>query len=626
MHSKALRFGLLLSIGFQFGGCTPAPEEPVVEASAGSESEGAGWAALEGAALGGFVEEQAFAKLSEVQAEVTPEALDGWLADAASAPELSGRGVEHLLELAAVAASRNDFERAEGIVRLVRAKARNRNSAYAGNTVLVEVARRRAGDDAEAQKAAIRSVFAELPRTRFGRATVVFQLFQVQTQLDAQLEQIQTQLVSLETASSALYFREILPTIVAHRSAYMEVIEAMQSEIDALPPLEEYAFPTVDLSGAEDAQEVNVAVWDLGVNAELFPGQVFTNEAETIDGQDNDGNGLVDDRHGVAHDIGDYTHAQLLFSPSAETIEQYTPFLQGIMDLRAGIGDSEAAQRVLTLMRSVTDVEELEALGQRLDEIGEWAHGTHVAGIMLAQVPQARMAIFRSTWAGEARIYHHRGPTDAELADERANVEAIANYIRAHNIRVVNASLGFGRDYVADALRHEQELYANDAEVQARADVVHAHREETWRQVFAACPETLFVVAAGNSNRDVMEYGEVPANVERDNVLVVGAVDSYGQWAAFTNSNPEQVRVFDFGVAVPSLIPNGSTMPLSGTSMASPNVANLATKLFSLDGNLTPARAIAIIAETGDAIAAPFSGVIANEEAAVARVRSERTQ
>ena len=32
-------------------------------------------------------------------------------------------------------------------------------------------------------------------------------------------------------------------------------------------------------------------------------------------------------------------------------------------------------------------------------------------------------------WAGEARIYHHRGPTDAELAAEHANIEQIAAFI-----------------------------------------------------------------------------------------------------------------------------------------------------------------------------------------------------
>ncbi|MAC25516.1 MAG: hypothetical protein CMN31_05155 [Sandaracinus sp.] len=315
---------------------------------------------------------------------------------------------------------------------------------------------------------------------------------------------------------------------------------------------------------------------------------------------------------------------ELLYEPAPEVIEEYGGFLRGIMDLRAGMASTEAAQQVLALMRAVTDPEELETLETSLDAIGEWAHGTHVAGIMLAGLPQAELAIFRSAWAGEARLYHHRGPTDEELAAERANVEAIAAFIRAHEIRVVNASLGFGEDYVASQLRHERDRYATDEAVRERAAAVQAHRAETWRQVFAACPDTLFVVAAGNSNRDIVEYGDVPASLEAENLVVVGAVNRFGEWATFTNSNPERVRIFDWGVAVPSLVPSGETVPLSGTSMASPNVANAAAKVLALNPDLTPAEVIALLEETGDPIAAPFDGRIVNEVRALRQARRRR--
>ncbi len=210
------------------------------------------------------------------------------------------------------------------------------------------------------------------------------------------------------------------------------------------------------------------------------------------------------------------------------------------------------------------------------------------------------------------RPYHNRGPTDAELDAERANMEAIAGFINRNHVRVVNASLGFSIEYLEDALRHERGTYHSDDEVRARARAVQARRKDNWRHVFELCPQTLFVVAAGNSNQDVIEYDEIPASIDAPNLLVVGAVDRWGNWAPFTNSNPERVRVFDHGVEVDSVIPSGERVPLSGTSMASPGVACLAGKLFALDANLTPQRAITIIAETGDAIAASFTGRVAN--------------
>ena len=44
-----------------------------------------------------------------------------------------------------------------------------------------------------------------------------------------------------------------------------------------------------------------------------------------------------------------------------------------------------------------------------------------------------------------------------------------------------------------------------------------------------------------------------------------------------------------------SYVPGGAKLKLSGTSMASPNVTNLAAKLFALDPSLTPAQVIDLI-------------------------------
>lgn len=606
------------------GDSQPTTTEPSAATSGQAEPEPTSpWEALSGAALRTYVRDGAMARLAEVQPSATADALSRWLENPDDAPALKGRAVERLFDLGAVALAAGDLDRAEKIVRLVRARAKNRNSAYAGNTILAEIARRRRSGEA-ARRGAIVAVFQELPRTRFGSATVIFQIFQAPEQLQANLGQIHQQMVSLETASDALYFEQILPSIVENRALFLSAIEQVREIHAGGEAPAEYEFPTVDLEGARDAQEVVIGVWDVGTNPELFEEQLYSNPNEEPNGEDDDDNGQVDDIHGIASDIGETTNADLLYEPDAAVLAEYKPFLRGIMDLRAGMASTEAAQRVLTLLRGADSPEALEQLDINLDAVGEWAHGTHVAGIMLQGIPQAKLAIFRSAWAGEARLYHHRGPTDEELAAERANALAVAQFAKANGVRVINASLGFATEYVAGQLRHEGDVYESDDEVMARARAIQEHRAETWRQAIAAAPETLFVVAAGNSNQDVVEYGAVPASLQAPNLLTIGAVDRYGQWATFTNSNTERVRVFDFGVEVPSLVPDGETVPLSGTSMASPNVANLAAKLFALNPALTPAQAITIIQETADPIAEPFEGAIVNEVKAVERVRSER--
>lgn len=572
--------------------------------------------------LATYVDEQARARIHDAQPGLDLTQLDGWLAEPANAPELSGKVVERMFDLATVALAKGDPARAEAIVRLVRARAKNRNAAFTGTTLLSEAERQQASPtDPQAQTAAIAGAFRELPPARFGMATVVFQLYQRPEQISAALDDTHTQMLALETASDALFMSAVLGKIVEHHDVFMSALNTVKAENDEKPAPREYRFSTVDLGRARDGRTVNVAIWDTGVNGELFQNQLYTNPREQPNGLDDDGNGQVDDIHGLA-DMGD-PHTQLLYDPGADTIAHYGNFLQGIMDLRAGLASSEAAQRVLELERSITDAAQLTELEKNLNAIGEWAHGTHVAGITMAGNPFARLAIFRSAWAGEARVYFHRGPTDAELDAERANVDAIAKWIRDNHIRVVNASLGFGSDYVESQLRYESQ-YTTDEAVHARAQAVHARRQAAFEAVVDACPDTLFVFAAGNENRDVVEYNDVPASVSRPNLIAIGAVDKYGNWATFTSSSPERVRVFDFGVAVQSVIPSGEHIPLSGTSMASPNAANLAAKMFAVDPCLLPARAGEIIYETGDEIAAPFNGRIANEAKALAAVRRER--
>ncbi|MBX3275050.1 MAG: S8 family serine peptidase [Sandaracinaceae bacterium] len=568
--------------------------------SAGGEATGWG-----GADLVAVVRDGAIARIREVEPSLDVDQLAAWAADPSAAPALGDRVSEQVINLAVAAAAAGEPDLAQGLVRLVRERARNRNNAYVGTTLLSELARRRAGSDDEA-RAAIRAVFEALPRNRFGGATVVFQLFQNEGQIDARVDRVRSQLLSLDTATSALFYDAILRPIVANRPMFLAVIDEVRAAHDAQPEPAAYAFSTVDLTGAADARPLVVAVWDTGVAEDLFAAQLFT---------------APDGSHGV---VSDPTEGQrgLTYEPGEAVVTEYAPFLRGIMDLRAGLASTEAAQRVLGLMGAAQDAAALEALEQNLDAVGEWAHGTHVAGIMLAGVPLARVAVFRSAWAGEARLYHQRGPTDAELAAERENVRAIARFVREHRVRVVNASLGFGRDYVENQLRYEQDAYPTDAAVRARAELVHQHRTESWREVIASCPDTLFVVAAGNSNRDIVEYGDVPAALSLPNLITIGAVDRFGEWATFTNSNPELVQVFDWGVEVPSLIPNGQTVPLSGTSMAAPNLANLATKILAVRPRLTPSEVITIVRETGEPIGAPFYGRIAHEERALARARA----
>jgi subtilisin family serine protease len=118
-------------------------------------------------------------------------------------------------------------------------------------------------------------------------------------------------------------------------------------------------------------------------------------------------------------------------------------------------------------------------------------------------------------------------------------------------------------------------------------------------RAFSSAPQILFVTAAGNSNNDASFIEDLPAGIVLPNLLTVGAVDRAGDEAPFTSYGPT-VKVHANGYQVESYLPGGSRVALSGTSMASPQVANLAAKLLAVNPKLTPVELIAVIERTAE--------------------------
>ena len=124
------------------------------------------------------------------------------------------------------------------------------------------------------------------------------------------------------------------------------------------------------------------------------------------------------------------------------------------------------------------------------------------------------------------------------------------------------------------------------------------------------------MTAAGNANTDSTFEEAIPAGLVLPNLLTVGAVDLAGDEAGFTSYGPT-VKVHANGYQVESTLPGGMIVAESGTSMASPQVANLAAKVLSVNPKLTPPDVIAIIVSTADK-SADGRRVLINPKRAVA--------
>jgi subtilisin family serine protease len=165
-------------------------------------------------------------------------------------------------------------------------------------------------------------------------------------------------------------------------------------------------------------------------------------------------------------------------------------------------------------------------------------------------------------------------------------------------VRVVNMSWG-GDVGDIEADLEQCNIGKTPAERKALAREYFEIQKAGQVKAFSSAPEILFVTSAGNSNNDASFIESLPTSIVLPNLLAVGAVDSAGDEAGFTSYGPT-VKVHANGFAVESLMPGGRRVALSGTSMSSPQVANLAGKLLAVNPKLTPVELVRIIVDTAD--------------------------
>ena len=333
----------------------------------------------------------------------------------------------------------------------------------------------------------------------------------------------------------------------------------------------------VMLTAADKLTPVLVGIWDSGVDVSIFDGQVFSDPNPTPSGT-----------HGLSYlDDGGVSHEWLYPLTDAQQ-QEYPTFrdeLKGRLDLENGI-DSPEAQALQKRMSTFTP-EQMHQRSELQKVIGFYIHGTHVAGISVRGNPAARLVVARFNDQLPDFTFQ---PTPEWTRKLAADFMEMSNYFRTRNVRVVNMSWG-------DDPR-EFELWlsktggpADPEERKKRAAELYAIWHDGVEAAIKNAPNTLFVCAAGNSDSDASFLQDVPAGLRLPNLIAVGAVNQAGDETSFTSYGPTVVVDAD-GYDVEGYVPGGSKMKLSGTSMASPNVTNLAAKLFALDPSLTPERVI----------------------------------
>lgn len=351
----------------------------------------------------------------------------------------------------------------------------------------------------------------------------------------------------------------------------------------------------VDLTGETDLHPVVVAIWDTGVDVDVFPDNLWVNTAEKLNGIDDDGNGFVDDVHGIAYDIDYEKTPQLLYTVenAQATVSALKDMMKGFLDLQAAIESPEASA-----LRQKAATMEPEDMAPFMEDLMQYAlhmHGTHVGGIAIDGNPAARIMPVRF------EVDYHVVPPAPTVEDAHKAAQMyrdIINYYKTNSVRVVNMS------WVGTIRETERALEMNGigetpGERAKLAREIYDITKETIYELIKNTPEILYVNGAGNDNDDVSFEDFYPTSFDLPNILVAGAVDQAGDETSFTSFG-ERLDIYANGYEVMSYLPGGDSMPASGTSMSSPQAANLAAKLFALEPSLTPVEAIDLIIQGAD--------------------------
>lgn len=367
------------------------------------------------------------------------------------------------------------------------------------------------------------------------------------------------------------------------------------------------------LATLASANAATIAVIDSGLDYkhEMIVPNLWTNANETMDNRDEDGNGYQDDVHGWNFAE---QNAQII---DYKYLGTFSPDCKKYFDIQGKYFLKQATEAEIAWMKAkVAEPAFIKEMGK----FGNFVHGTHVAGITIRGTHNNVMGIklipteVKLIYIGLEKAARENLVIDRwallqtafdALAGEQMKMLAdIARFAAFHKADVANGS--FGTSFKAAKIITDNAykilfFKAPSAEDSDKAAGMFISALIKAGSSFVnAAPNTLFVFAAGNDGMSNDLYGASPANIKADNVITVGATYKNEFFAPFSNFGSKMVEVAAPGMLIHSAIPGNDYLQVSGTSQASPYVANVAARIKDANPSLRPADMKKILMGTVD--------------------------
>lgn len=236
---------------------------------------------------------------------------------------------------------------------------------------------------------------------------------------------------------------------------------------------------------------------------------------------------------------------------------------------------------------------DFEERGHDLYQKGNSSHGTYVLSIIGAAMPGVLYgtAPKASFWLLRSEV------ASSEYLVEEYNWVAAAEFADSAGVDIINTSLGYT-------------TFDDSSQSHAYSDMDGESTVVSKAASIAASKGMLVVASAGNKGDDPWQYISAPADAK--NILSVGAVDKYRDYASFSSVGPSSDNRIKPEVAAQGegtffATPDGAIAAGNGTSFAAPVVAGLSACLWQKYPDKTNYEIIDHILQSASQFDAPDS-------------------